>query len=247
MSVSRELSGSDGIRNMSCARPFGPAVAAALFLSAAAAALAVPQIRFDKETFDFGKVKAGEKVSAAFTITNAGDAELRIESVKSSCGCTIAQAGKQALAPGESTNIEAVFTSTGFSGQVSKTVTVASNDPERSTVLLSIKGSVIPLAVITPSLVNFGSIKKNAVITQTVSVAPTDQRGLNILKVEPVGKHVTVTGYRKVESSLGPSWQVFLLVKAGDTPGRVMESVRITTDAPSNPLLNVTVYGNVLE
>jgi hypothetical protein len=228
-------------------RPFGAAVAAALALCFAAAASAVPQIRFDKETFDFGRVKAGEKVSAAFTITNSGDAELRIESVKSSCGCTIAQAGKQTLAPGESTNIEAVFTSTGFSGQVSKTVTVTSNDPERSTVLLSIKGNVVPLAVITPSLVNFGNIKKNAVVTQTISVTPTEPSGLNIVKVEPVGKHVTVTGYRKVESPLGASWQVFLLVKAGDTPGRVMESVRITTDAPTNPLLNVTVYGNVVE
>ena len=49
---------------------------------------------------DFGEIPTGNPVTHKFTFTNTGDIPLVISSAKASCGCTVADYTKEAIAPG---------------------------------------------------------------------------------------------------------------------------------------------------
>ncbi len=49
----------------------------------------LPEIKFEEEVFDFGKITQGEKVSHSFAFTNTGNKNLIISNAQGSCGCTV--------------------------------------------------------------------------------------------------------------------------------------------------------------
>ena len=88
-----------------------------------------PQIEFDSKTYNCGTVIEGkiEKITAVFVVKNTGDAVLKLESVRPSCGCTVVKFDSL-IQPGKSTKIESVVNIQGQrSGQLSKSITVTSN------------------------------------------------------------------------------------------------------------------------
>jgi hypothetical protein len=84
-------------------------------------------ISFSEYEHDFGKVEAGEKIGCFFTYTNSGSGSLVINSVSTSCGCTVPKYDKRPLPPGKSGTLEVIFNTAGYSGVQSKTVTIQSN------------------------------------------------------------------------------------------------------------------------
>lgn len=223
------------------------AVLLALSMGAGPTAFAAPKIQFESETVDFGKVRGGDPITVTYKLTNVGDAELQITSIKPGCGCTKAEAAKKAIAPKESTTIDAIFNSTGFSGAISKTIAVTTNDPDRASLSLSLKGQVVPLATVTPPSISFGDLLQHNSTTFTLKVVPTDPATFGIIGIEPIGTHVTVKSFRRLGTKAAPYWQVVVVINAGAKTGRVMESLRIRTTAPGNPSVSVTVYGNVID
>ncbi len=103
----------------------------------------VTEIQFDKTEHDFGKIRAGEKVTYRFKFRNTGALPLQITDVKPSCGCTASDYTRTPVAPGAEGFIEVVFDSEGRSGTQMKTVTVYANT-EPPTHILRFKGEVMP-------------------------------------------------------------------------------------------------------
>ncbi len=87
----------------------------------------LPVIDFEEDTYDFGKIKEGEKVSYDFKFTNTGKSPLIISNASTSCGCTVPDYPHQPIAPGESGVIKVVFNSSGKNGQQHKAVTLTTN------------------------------------------------------------------------------------------------------------------------
>ena len=102
-----------------------------------------PVMTVNERTHDFGEIAQTSKAECDFVITNEGKQNLIIRKVKASCGCTAATPQKTVLAKGESTNIHVAFDPRGKSGRQSKTITVITNDPKNSNVLLRITGSIV--------------------------------------------------------------------------------------------------------
>lgn len=102
----------------------------------------LPELKFDEETFDFGPITQGEKVSHAFTFKNTGNKNLIISGASGSCGCTVPEWPKEPIKPGEGGKINVVFNSEGKSGMQEKTVTIVTNC-EPATRVIRIKTEVI--------------------------------------------------------------------------------------------------------
>lgn len=97
---------------------------------------------FAETEFNFGKVKAGEKVQHEYNFKNTGKEPLVISNAKGSCGCTVPEWPKEPIAPGASGKIKVEFDSKGKSGPQTKQVTITANtDPVQS--IIYIKGEVI--------------------------------------------------------------------------------------------------------
>lgn len=87
----------------------------------------LPEIKFEEDEFDFGKITQGEKVSHAFKFKNTGKKPLIITSATGSCGCTVPEFPKEPIQPGEEGRINVVFNSEGKKGYQEKTVTIVTN------------------------------------------------------------------------------------------------------------------------
>lgn len=92
-------------------------------------------IKFEEETFDFGKIKQGEKVTHQFAFTNTGDKPLIITEAHASCGCTVPEPPKEPIKPGEKGLIKVVFNSEGKSGLQDKQIYVSANTNPQQTVV----------------------------------------------------------------------------------------------------------------
>jgi len=101
-----------------------------------------PKIVFEKTDFEFGTIKAGEKTTNNFVFTNTGKSDLVIRKIKASCGCTATNPEKMVIKPGETSHITATFSSAGKKGHQNKTITVITNDPSQSSVVLKVIGDV---------------------------------------------------------------------------------------------------------
>ncbi|MFD0940797.1 DUF1573 domain-containing protein [Pedobacter boryungensis] len=90
-----------------------------------------PKVKFEKEIYDFGVIKQGEKVHYEFKFTNTGKTPLIITNATATCGCTVPEYPEAPVKPGEEGMIKVIFDSTGKMGMQDKVVTITSNaNPE---------------------------------------------------------------------------------------------------------------------
>ena len=105
------------------------------------AAKPVSAMTWTTTTIDFGKIEQGKPVSAGFEFTNPSMVPLIISSVRTSCGCTVADYPKEPIQPGKSGKINVTYNAAS-TGMNTKTITVTSNAAEGNTSLV-IKAEVI--------------------------------------------------------------------------------------------------------
>lgn len=117
------------------------AVGLSFGLSAQEANENAPEITFEKETIDYGKIEKGADGTREFVFTNTGKEPLIISNCKGSCGCTVPSWPKQPIAPGETAAIKVKY-DTKRVGGINKTVTVSSNAKTPKKVL-KIRGTVM--------------------------------------------------------------------------------------------------------
>ena len=86
-----------------------------------------PVFKFEKEVYDFGEIKEGEKVTYDFKFKNIGNSPLIISSATATCGCTIPEYPKEPLSPGAEGFIRVVFNSAGKAGIQNKIVSITAN------------------------------------------------------------------------------------------------------------------------
>ncbi|MFN4083904.1 MAG: DUF1573 domain-containing protein [Bacteroidia bacterium] len=100
------------------------------------------EIKFEKETHDFGTIPQGTPVTYEFKFTNKGKSPLILTNASASCGCTTPDWSKEPIKPGKTGYVKATYNAAS-PGEFTKSVTVQSN-AKNSTVILYLKGNVKP-------------------------------------------------------------------------------------------------------
>jgi hypothetical protein len=115
-------------------------------------------ITFSETVHDFGKVydTTPRKWSAKFK--NTGTEKLVISQVRPGCGCTAASLAKYDYEPGEEGTIELTWNPTGM-GEVTKPVTITSNDMNEPNKVINIKATMVPLVKLDPMFLQGGTIQ----------------------------------------------------------------------------------------
>jgi hypothetical protein len=105
------------------------------------------KMTFKEVRYNFGEVKEGTKVTHVFKFVNDSKEPLVIADAKSTCGCTVPEWPKSAIAPGKSGEIKVIFDSSHKNGGQSKRVTIVANtNPPETFIYLEgeVKGSENP-------------------------------------------------------------------------------------------------------
>jgi hypothetical protein len=117
------------------------------------AASAHGQLAFDQPEQSFKAKPEQESIVAKYRFTNSGKEPVKIEEVKTSCGCTTAALKKTDYAPGESGEIDAKFTFGGRTGRQEKVIIVSTSQAKQKPIFLRLVVDIEDQINIQPELV----------------------------------------------------------------------------------------------
>jgi hypothetical protein len=209
-------------------------------------ATGAPQIQFDQTVYDFGKTSQVTTVSGVFKFKNVGDAILKLEPPKPSCGCTTAELKPDTLAPGATGELPFTL-NLGFSrAALEKHIAVRSNDPQTPEVSLTIKVDYTPLYDVNPMTLAphfaFGANDS----TQFTTITRTDGKPLRIAKLETSKPWIAAT----VEPAAGSddtNAHIRIAMQRDGSPRRFNEYVHVYADGQTNtPVSSIYLYGQIM-
>lgn len=115
-----------------------------LLFSAATVAFAqtkVDQMKFDKDSYAFGKVEQNKPATIEFTFTNIGKTPVIVETATAECGCTTPEYPKTPVMAGKTGKIKVTYDAKNL-GSFTKRVTVKLVNVAETKVL-TISGEVV--------------------------------------------------------------------------------------------------------
>ncbi len=102
-----------------------------------------PRIAVEPATFDFGQALQNKTLTKEFAVRNLGDADLVIEEVKTSCGCTAALLSSKTVKPGGQTPLRVALETRAAQGRIEKRVVIRSNDSTQAAFVLTVSATVV--------------------------------------------------------------------------------------------------------
>lgn len=216
--------------------------------AAKAAVVTAPKIEVVPETKDVGTIAKGQVIDATFVIKNSGGSDLIVSDARPSCGCTVASFDKVIKPGGEGKVVSSVDTKT-FSGPISKSILLVSNDPDRPQMNLFVKANVKPFVDVLPQpFVRFSVIKGDGAGQDVIllsdektfkpTVAETSQPYVKA-EILPAGDK------DKIPGRAGEQYRLRISV-TGDAPDGLLNApLRINTGVAQQPTLEIPVSGIV--
>jgi hypothetical protein len=215
---------------------------------APAKSAAAPRIEVSPETKDAGTVAKGAVVDATFVVKNNGGSDLIISDARPSCGCTVASFDK-VIKPGQEGKIQSSVDTKSFSGPISKSVLIVSNDPERPQMNLFIKAMVKPFVDVLPqAFVRFAVIKGDNSAQDVILLS--EEKGFRPTVAETsqpyVKAEILPAGDKdKIPGRTGDQYKVHINVTADAPEGLLNAPIRIATGVAQQPTVEIPVSGIV--
>jgi hypothetical protein len=149
-----------------------------------------PCLKLENPEHDFGVIGPDTVNKCQFKFSNTGKGVLKIESVQSTCGCTVPELVKREYAPGESGTIDVTFHSGNYASALTKHLYVISNDPAAPRAELTLKATVEIKVVVDPNRVDLAINKENGGMAP-LTVRSTDNVPFAITSFSSTGQTVT--------------------------------------------------------
>ncbi|MBX9579090.1 MAG: DUF1573 domain-containing protein, partial [Gemmataceae bacterium] len=199
---------------------------------------------------DFGDVPHGTLCSHTFTITNVYDAPMQVTDVRMSCLCLDVEKFTRVLQPFESAPFTVTMNTAKFVGANTQTVYVKFGPKHVSTAVIKLSATSRTEVQVSPGAVAFGTVAQGVRVSQGVRLEYKGSvRGWKVLEaVPPQGPlevEVKETG-RGGPLRGGAEYLVTVGLKPTAPPGPIAEPITLKTNDPANPLVQLTVTGQVV-
>lgn len=192
-----------------------------------------------------------QKSSRKITVTNTGKGPLDFTAAVSTTSHRFASVSpaEGVLAPGASTDLIVSFDATGLlAGSYSQTLTIESNDPSKQTIsiplTLRVTNNGAPIAVATPSTLDFKSVQLGDTSTRKLRVSNDGSEPLTISKIS-----VGSIFHCPQETPLTVAPLAYIDIVIGFTPtktGSFSDEVVLKTNDPAHPAMKISVHGEAL-
>lgn len=217
-----------------------------LICQSAEAQEAAPKLVFTRKLYDFRETVQGKTVHTTFTFKNIGTAPLKIYKVDPSCVCALLKKPKEAIAPGESGEIEVAFETDEKIGFQTVYVVVYSNDTTQAdrganTTVLRIRGEILTMYRIQPPVLGLGRVTQGVPTKpRIVKVVAKGSRSFKILKLLKSSDYFVVKWEKK-----GEQYLISVTLKPDAPIGQVNVDLVFQTDLKRQPKLRIPVYSTV--
>lgn len=215
-----------------------------------------PKISSPAPDYDFGEILEGQVVSHEFEVVNNGKSNLRLEKVRSSCGCTAVQPVQTLLKPGEKTKIKVEFNSENRLGPQTKYVYVFSNDPQTPEYKLTFNAVVVEKIfapkdksaklVLDKNQFDFGNIEEGKVVDVKIGFKNTGQAQLEIIDVKTsCGCTAALLSSKKIAPN--QSGNIRIELDTANREGKLTRTVTLFSNDPANPNQTITLFVNIVK
>ena len=195
---------------------------------------------------DAGTVyNAGQHIIRTFQLENTGDQPLRINNVRTSCGCTAALLSDSVINPGAKSEIKVDFNPAGYNGQVTKHIYVLSNDPQNQMITLDLIMNVTYALRSEPNFVLFSTPIVGIADTSAVALVNESDEVIRITGVETNAREISSNlENHKLEPHAKTILKLFL---TGEKPGPLYGDIIVRTSSKLQPSLALRYYAGVRE
>lgn len=201
---------------------------------------------FEASSHDFGTIARGAKAEFTFEVTNLYKEDVRIASVRSSCGCTTPRIEGGTLKSYEKGAVVARINSRSFLGRQGATITVTFDKPMRAQVQLNVKAYVYSNVLLEPAGVNFGTVTPGKPAQQTLDVRYTGRTEWRILDVRSHNPHLVGKLTETLRAGNQVRYDLAVTLDADAPPGYIREQIWLRTNDPRAEKVPVLVEGHVL-
>jgi hypothetical protein len=215
----------------------------------------VPRVAAVEPDFNFGTMQQGRRKSHTFVFKNVGAAPLTLRVGQPTCKCTVGSVTKGPIPPGGTGTVTLEWTAITGNGPFRQSAPVYTNDPQNSTIQLTIHGEVTDAKGIEPREFAFGTIpagesktaevfvmamlQDNLVVSDPQLSDPTtrDKFEVNVVPVEPADLPNPTAKAGVV---------VTLTAKPGLPIGRINQWLALETNLEDGEHLEIPVTGRVV-
>ena len=203
-------------------------------------------IRFDKYVYNFGVVEqwGKRKGDFIFKFRNAGNEELMISRVSSSCSCTAILLSEKNIAPGGEGEIKATVDISGRKGEQDNGVYVYSNDSVTPTVILQVKGIIQRGLQVSPPNIHLGDVKKGTIVTRKVNIIKPEDEKLDILKTESSSKSIS-TKVSPIKENDYEGFEIEVALSPDIPFGKFEEKLTVSTTSEKSPIIEIPITANI--
>ena len=222
------------------------ALPAPLLAQAKAAEASGPKLVIPEDKKDVGQVAKGEPIKHVFILKNTGTADLHITDVKPSCGCTVPEFDK-VIKPGAEGKITLTVDTKNFSGPISKTALVITDDPAVPQKTLFLTAVVKPFVEALP----YGFFRITALSGESATselILVSDEPDFKPTKAEAPNTFLRVSLTPVQEKDLikdrNPNQWKVAVTTAPDAPeGLLGGNVKVATGAKKQPEIELPISG----
>lgn len=200
---------------------------------------------FETTSHDFRTVGRGAKTEFYFTFTNPYKEDVRVASVRTSCGCTTPILTQSVLRSRESAAVIAKFNTDTHIGDKAATLTVVFDRPYYNEVQLTVRGHIRTDVSFSPAEINFGEFAAGQIKRQEVIVSHVGPGNWEIRDVRSLCHDLTV--------SMGPAergpnrvrYRLVIGTKSSMPEGDIRERLTLVTNDQRFPTIDMAVSGRV--
>ena len=194
---------------------------------------------FTVKKHDFGRVAIGSDSVFRFPVKNIYAEDVKLVGVHSSCGCTDPSLTKKILKTGETGEVVARLNTSGQhvrDKSATLTVdleTVLKGKVERESVQLSVAGYIRPDVVLTPGIVEFGSVPEGRSVVRNQLLEYAGRNDWALTKIERSNPFVHARAEEVKRSGGEVSYNITVTLKPNAPVGYVKDALRFVTNERS--------------
>ncbi len=147
--------------------------------------------------------------------------------------------------PGGEGSIKVTFSTRGYSGKRSKSVTVKTNDPDENNIRLTVSANVIVDFEFKPNRVYFGRLNAPERTEKVLEVHAKDPENLKIESIESSSEHIKAELITD-ESGEKKKFSLKVILLDSVPVGRINENITVKTNVESQKVVKIPIYGEVM-
>ena len=211
--------------------------------------------------YDFGSMERRGTRSHTFVIRNDGTLPLSLRKGETTCKCTFSSVAQGVVAPGEAVEIKLDWTAKeiGMTSVFNQSAEIYTNDPLNRLVRLVVRGQIIQSVLPKPEVMTMNNISSGEAYTATTrlycyrdTVDRLEVMDFELLGATPLGfveiRFEPMSAEVVAKEPHATSGQVMhVTLKPGMKAGSFSQAIRVKTNLPDAPRVDVFLNGEVVQ